>query len=439
MQNILLSVLGGSDQMKIYEIRDPVYGFITFNDWEKEIIDHPAFQRLRRIHQLSLTSMVYPGATHTRFEHSLGVMQFATLMYDAIVNNDDSKKILEDRLSYNEAGLKKDKQLIRLAALLHDVGHAPFSHATEEIMPINDQTGKLHRHEDYTTAIIKGPLKKVIENHQINKTNYNITAEEVAALIEGNVEILRDRIFWKVIISSQLDADKGDYLLRDSYYVGVKYGIYDHSRLINTIALGVDPESEEVVLGVNQDGWHVAESIVIARYQIFTQVYFHKTRRAYDYHIKEAMKKVLDNSKLPTPKDIDKFIGLDDYTIFALFRENDTDFNCNSILNRNHIRVVYHTPETPTESDEVENNEIKKKLEDKGIWFYEDKALKLWYKLNGDDEEDKEIMIISGKEKKARPLSELSPFVHNLKEVKQLRIYVKFDDKEKANEVLNDG
>lgn len=292
--------------------------------------------------------MVYPGAIHTRFEHSLGVMQFASLLYDAIVNNDENEKILKDKLSYNEVGLKKDKQLIRLAALLHDVGHAPFSHATEEIMPINDQTGKPYRHEDYTTAIIKGPLKEAIENHQINKTNYNITAEEVAALIEGNVEILRDRIFWKVIISSQLDADKGDYLLRDSYCIGIKYGIYDHSRLINTIALGIDPEFDEVVLGVDQDGWHVAESIVIARYQIFTQVYFHKTRRAYDYHIKEAMKTILDNGKLPTPKDIDAFIRLDDYTAFALFRENDTDYNCKSILNRNHIRVVHHTPETPT-------------------------------------------------------------------------------------------
>ncbi|TKY92124.1 MAG: HD domain-containing protein [Candidatus Methanomarinus sp.] len=425
--------------MKIYEIRDSIYGFITFNDWEKEIINHPAFQRLRRIQQLSLTSMVYPGAIHTRFEHSLGVMQFATLLYDAIVNNDENEKILKDKLSYNEVGLKKDKQLIRLAALLHDVGHAPFSHATEEIMPINDQTGKPYRHEDYTTAIIKGPLKEAIENHQINKTNYNITAEEVAALIEGNVEILRDRIFWKVIISSQLDADKGDYLLRDSYCIGIKYGIYDHSRLINTIALGIDPESDEVVLGVDQDGWHVAESIVIARYQIFTQVYFHKTRRAYDYHIKEAMKTVLDNGKLPTPKDIDAFIRLDDYTAFALFRENDTDYNCKSILNRNHIRVVYHTPETPSELDEIENDGKKKKLEDNGIWFYEDTAEKPWYKLNGDDEEDKEIMIINGKDRKARPLSELSSLVSNMKGIRQLRIYVKFEDKEKAKEVLNGG
>jgi len=183
--------------------------------------------------------MVYPGATHTRFEHSLGVMHLATLMYDAIISNEDNKKILEEMLSYNEIGLKKDRQLVRLSSLLHDVGHAPFSHASEEIMPINGQTGKHHKHEDYTTAMIKGPLKSTIENHQINRNNFGITAEEVAGLIEGNAKILGDRIFWKVIISSQLDADRGDYLLRDSHHIGVKYGVYDHSRLINTLALGV--------------------------------------------------------------------------------------------------------------------------------------------------------------------------------------------------------
>jgi HD superfamily phosphohydrolase len=377
--------------MKKFEIRDPIYGFITLNEWEREIINHPVFQRLRRIRQLSLTDMVYPGATHTRFEHSLGVMHLATLMYDAIISNEDNKKILEERLSYNEIGLKKDRQLVRLSSLLHDVGHAPFSHASEEIMPINGQTGKQHKHEDYTTAMIKGPLKSTIENHQINRNNFGITAEEVAGLIEGNTKILEDRIFWKVIISSQLDADRGDYLLRDSHHIGVKYGVYDHSRLINTLALGVEPESEEVVLGVDEGGWHVAEAVVIARYQLFTQVYFHKTRRAYDYHLKEAMKTVLNDGKLPSP----------------------------AILNREHVKLVHSTPETPNELDEIKKENVKKKLDENGIWYYEDKAENLWYKLNGDDEDNKEIMIINGRDRKARPLSKSSTIVSNMESVKQ--------------------
>lgn len=423
--------------MKKFEIRDPIYGFITLNEWEREIINHSVFQRLRRIRQLSLTDMVYPGATHTRFEHSLGVMHLATLMYDAIISNEDNKKILEEMLSYNEIGLKKDRQLVRLSSLLHDVGHAPFSHASEEIMPINGQTGKQYKHEDYTTAMIKGPLKSTIENHQINRNNFGITAEEVAGLIEGNAKILGDRIFWKVIISSQLDADRGDYLLRDSHHIGVKYGVYDHSRLINTLALGVEPESEEVVLGVDEGGWHVAEAVVIARYQLFTQVYFHKTRRAYDYHLKEAMKTVLNDGKLPSPDNINEFIGLDDFTVWELFKNNSKNYNCISILDRKHNKVVYYTPETPDESDEKEIEEKKKKLEDNNIWYYEDRAERLWYKLNGDNEEDKQVMIIKNRDKKARPLSNYSSIVSNMGRIKQMKIYVKKEDRLKAKEVLN--
>ncbi|KMQ49606.1 phosphohydrolase [Chitinispirillum alkaliphilum] len=119
------------------EIRDPVHGFISLSSWERDIINHPVFQRLRRIRQLGLTDMVYPGAMHTRFEHSLGVMHVATLMFDAVTAK--SKKILFDELDYNEDGLGRDRQILRLSALLHDVGHSPFSHAGEELMPLNQE------------------------------------------------------------------------------------------------------------------------------------------------------------------------------------------------------------------------------------------------------------------------------------------------------------
>lgn len=213
--------------MEKFEIRDPVHGFIKFNEWERKIINHPIFQRLRRIRQLALTDMVYPGAMHTRFEHSLGVMDLATEMYDAIIDDDSNRRLLKEELNYQEAGLERDRQLVRLAALLHDVGHAPFSHASEVIFEKNPETNEHFTHEDYTLALIKGPLREVIENHNINRTNFNIKAEQVAALIEGNPNLLGEKVFWKVIINSQLDADRGDYLLRDSLHSGVKYGIYD--------------------------------------------------------------------------------------------------------------------------------------------------------------------------------------------------------------------
>jgi len=421
---------------RLHEMRDPIYGFVSFNDWEKQIINHPAFQRLRRIKQLAFTDMVYPGANHTRFEHSIGVMHLATLMYEAITADDTNKRLLAEYQSYNETGLDRDKQLIRLAALLHDIGHAPFSHASEDVMPFNDKLNRSFKHEDYSSAIITGPLRDVIEDHQINKSNYRISADEVAALLEGNVSILEGKLLWKVIISSQLDADRGDYLLRDSYHIGVKYGIYDYSRLLNTLVLGVDPETSELILGVDEGGWHVAEALVIARYQMFTQVYFHKTRRAYDYHLKEALGKFLEGGKLPPPQKIEEFLEFDDVRVLQDAKAHRDDLNCKTLLDRNHIRVVFETPEVPNEEDEEKSVAIKQKLADSNIWFYEDKAPSgLWYKLDT-EEESKEVMIVKGQDRKASPLSNYSSIVRNMGEAKQIRVYVRPEDKEKAVGVL---
>jgi HD superfamily phosphohydrolase len=414
---------------KRYEIRDPVYGFIDFNEWEKEIINHSLFQRLRRIRQLGLTDMVYPGATHTRFEHSLGVMHLATLMYDAIVSNRNNQKLLKERLSYNAKELEKDKQLLRLAALLHDTGHAPFSHASEEVMPVNERN-EIYKHEDYSCEIIKGPLRNTIENHQINN-KYRISADEIVALIEGDPAILQRRLFWKVLISSQLDADRGDYLLRDSIHAGVKYGIYDHMRLLNTLALGIEPESDDILLGVGYDGLHIAESIVIARYLMFTQVYFHKTRRAYDYHLKESMKTILNGERLPLPSQIDEYYHWDDFKVMQMIKNHQDNPDCKAILDRNHIRMVHETLETPSEKDEEVKERNKEKLEKDGIWYFEDSADNVWYKSDPKDER-KEIMIVLEKRKEVRPLSEFSKIVKNMGEIKQIRLYVKPEDQKMA-------
>lgn len=131
------------DPHQKFEIRCPVHGFIPLNDWEREIIDQPAFQRLRRIRQLAWTDQVYPGAMHNRFEHSLGVMHTAGLLYDAIVRN--SADILASDLGYDDAGFKRNRQLVRLAALLHDVGHSPFSHASEDLFPDQEDGSKYVR------------------------------------------------------------------------------------------------------------------------------------------------------------------------------------------------------------------------------------------------------------------------------------------------------
>ncbi len=414
------------------EIRDPIYDFIKINEFEREIIDSSPFQRLRRIQQLALTSMAYPGATHTRFEHSLGTMHLAGLMFQAIIDDESSRELLEDRLQYDEEDLKMDGQLVRIAALLHDVGHPPFSHAAEKLMPLNKKTNERFTHENYTAEIIKGPLKQVVETSKFNK--FGIDVGQIAELLEG----VGERAFWKHILTSQLDADRGDYLLRDSHHIGVKYGIYDYSRLLNTLTLGTDPETELPTLGIKEDGKRVAESFIIARYLMYTQVTFHKTRRAYDYHLCRAMKEILPNGELPSPEspeEIQSFLKYDDFTVLDKIKERkDCCPHCEAIVDRKHCRCVY-SKEIRNRRDIRSFEAKKKQLKKKEIRFWEDEAKKSWYELNDP------ILIFSielNGEKRAKPLSEYSEIAKNLALFKKMRLYVALEEKERAKNAIRE-
>lgn len=409
--------------VKSYEIRDPVYGFIEFNDWEKQIINTLEFQRLRRIKQNALTEMVYPGTSHNRFEHSLGVMYLTKNIYEKITEDPKNKALLENEYSYTESGLNRDKQLIGLVALLHDIGHAPFSHASEAVMPPKSKNEK-YSHEEYTSCIIKERLKESIEDHEHNKTNFNIDAEEVAALIESDLEKIGKRIFWKILIDSQLDADRADYLLRDSLHAGVKYGIYDLDRLLETVTLGIDPESGEIIPGIKNEGWQLAESLIIARYKMFSQVYYHKTRRAFDIMIKEAIKESLD--VLPSPEKINDFLKLDDYNLWCRLKEDENEW-FKRIKNRNHLRLLDRTDYS---NNEEKLKKLEKELENEKIEYWKDDLTKSWYKPNIDEE----IMIID-KEGNPTPLSKKSKVVKNLEEFDEIRLYVKPEDRDEAKKI----
>ncbi|PKP58418.1 MAG: phosphohydrolase [Candidatus Altiarchaeales archaeon HGW-Altiarchaeales-2] len=424
-----------------YEIRDSVWGYISFNDMEKAIIDSPILQRLRRIKQLALTEMVYPGATNTRFEHSLGVMHLASRMYDNIVKKDKDIHILK-KAGYLEEG-DRTRQLIRLAALLHDIGHAPFSHSSESLMPTDSKTGEEYSHEDYTEAIIIGLLRKTIEENDLNNRKYNITADEIAGLITGNKKLLKDKIIWKKLLSGQLDADRGDYLLRDSYYTGVKYGVYDAERLIVSSVLGINPEAKgnddynSLAVGVEKGGWHVAESLIIARYMAFSQIVFHKTRVAYDYHLEEVMRSFLKEKfgkitfPLPTEKGIEEFLSLNDSTIWNYINENrKKDENCRAIIERDHIRSIDETPENPSDEDIDKIMGKTEILKSAGLFCHIAKSYKLWYEFGKSDSTE---IIVFENYNNSKILSKYSKVVESLKDgTHQLRIYVKQKDREKA-------
>jgi HD superfamily phosphohydrolase len=417
-----------ADTHRTYEIRCPVHGFITLNDWEWNIISQPAFQRLRRIRQLAWTDYVYPGAMHTRFEHSLGVMHTGTLLYDAIRRS--SKEVLVAELAYNDVGLDRDRQLVRLAALLHDVGHGPFSHASEELLPENEN-GKKYGHADYSVAVIKAELKQAIEEHPLNG-NYRFQADDVAALIEGSAKA-KQSVFWRDLIDGQMDADRMGYLLRDSYHAGVQYGRFDLHRLVSTIRAIPRPEGAPR-LGIAEGGVHAAEALVLARYFMFTQVYFHKTRVAYDLHLRGALKEMLPKGHFPKPVDgeLQEFLKWDDWKVLGLLSQEEGGEHGMRLRTRDHYRPVFHTPEVSDDQDLKQLEAIKTKLG--SLLVAEEPATKSWYKTGPTD-----IPVVDDiYEKTVKPLSECSNVVANLETNNQVLLYSRPEDVSRAKEIVEE-
>ncbi len=403
---------------KFYEFRCPVHGFVKLNDWERAIVDHACFQRLRRIRQLAFTEYVYPGATHTRFEHSLGVMHTASRVYEAVCER--SQKLLEEELAYDEVGLNRDKQLVRLAALLHDVGHSPFSHASEDLFPMKGN-GKRYAHEEYSTAIVRTKLKDVIENHPRN-ANYGFRADDVAALIEG-AATARQALFWRDLISGQMDADRMDYLLRDSHHAGVQYGRFDLNRIISTVVAVREPEAGTLRLGISEGGAHAAERLVLARYEMFTQIYFHKTRVAFDLHLKGALQDILPGGLFPNPADeLDQYLDWDDWKVLGELKQGKGGEHGERLKTRNHYREVYHTPESPELKDMERLAAVKNAL---GLLVAsEQSAEKSWYKTGRPD-----ILVESeADDDKVDFLSTHFPTIGSLRSNAQVILYAKPED-----------
>lgn len=424
---------------RYYEIRDPIYGFITIDDWERDIINHEWFQRLRRIRQLAFTDMVYPGASHTRLEHSLGVMHLAGRAYEILTRNAKYVERLQSELGYRDEGIKRDRCLVRLAALLHDIGHGPFSHVSESLMRDDPEKLKIgkrgkdakYTHEQYSAAIIKTFFKDVINGNQTNATNYGITADEVADLLEGRPSLGR-KLFWRSFLSSQVDVDRMDYLLRDSYHAGVQYGHYDLDRLLNTMAITFTVPDKEVsrdnaelppaasgglTIGVEEGGWHAAEELILARYAMFTQVYFHKTRRAYDHHMEQVLKHVL-KGHFPAPdneKHLKEFLAWDDWRVEGLMATDKAGEHGSRIRKRNHYREVFHTTEVPSTSELDLLEKIKGALGD--TVKLEDAADKSWYKYK------KEEVVVDMEDGTRNVLSNICSVVNALIGVKQWRLY----------------
>jgi uncharacterized protein len=233
-------------------IRDPLWNNIRVDALALQLVDTPVFQRLRYVRQLGLAYLVYPGATHTRFEHALGAYHLARLTLSLLDERGELRGVsLEERL------------IAQVAALLHDVGHYPFSHALEEI-------GALHHEEVATPLVLEGVVGDLLR-----ASLGDGTPERVLALVRGASDSPLQGL-----VSGSLDLDKIEYLKRDALMCGVPYGEIDVDRLLNSLVLVDEPQTGRRVVGVLEKGLSALESLLFAKYQMYRNVYWHHAVRS---------------------------------------------------------------------------------------------------------------------------------------------------------------
>jgi len=394
------------------EVRDPVHGFIYFNETEMKIVNSSPFQRLRYIRQLAFTHLVYPGAEHSRFAHSMGVMEFATKMFDTLLTKDSGQLV-----RWSKARIKRNRQLLRLAALLHDTGHPPFSHASEDLLPGAS-------HEDFSRRfILAEPISPLINEF---KKDLGFTADDVAAFFSAK-NIDPDIAFLKEIFAGEVDADKIDYLYRDSLFTGVHYGRFDYQRLIQSLCLIEDPEGAgNVVMAIESGGLHALEAMVLARYFMFTQVYFHKIRRAYDHHLLDFLKKHVRKY----PVSLREYVKCDDNFVFALLRSHFRDEDARRILARDPFVQAFTTPEHIDEEQRTRFHWLRETLqrEFKGKNIFYDAAEKSPHKF-----EKIGTYVLSPSTGAPSLVQAESGIIKNLKSIEQHRVFTPRQDKESVH------
>jgi len=403
------------------DIIDPIHDFIRVYDHELKIIDNPIFQRLRRIKQLSGAHLTYPAAQHTRFEHSLGVMHIASQAGQAL----QEKGILcQDNI-----------EILRLAGLLHDIGHGPFSHLFEEII----QQKKIS-HEDFGKNLI---LKSEIGD-TLSKNGYDKKFIAEIAFGDSKFQYLNE------IVSGALSADMMDYLLRDGYFTGAEHAKIDHKRITQSL------DVHKKKLALERSALYSFESMMHSRYQMFKAVYFHKTVRAAEVMLLEALR-LSDDEFGFTSFDLNEFVKLtDEYVLSMLLSSKSQKLKrarkfAEDYQNRKLLKCVFERILTSkTMLEKTKTNEIrlslskKSKVDENEIFV--DSSVTPSIPLAPSKKESKQIILITNQHGKTQA-QELSiskiPVVSAISGFMNiLRVYTPQKNRKKveiaAKSILND-
>ena len=330
-------------------IRDPIHGAIEITADERVLVDSPQYQRLRNVKQLGFADLAFPGATHTRYAHGLGAMAVATKVFEALLPALDLEP--EERARF--------RQTLRLAVLFHDLGHAPLSHATERIMPpvaelkmpawVERDPDQARRadHEDYTLKLLlDSGLSAEIRARMGGR---GIEPSHIAALVCGRPppgpDPFRSRgrdllPILRQIVSGELDADRMDYLLRDSFYSGVNYGKFDSDWIVQNL---VPVEREKSVhLGLQHRAVFAFEDFLLSRYHMFLSVYFHYASVGYEV----LLQRYCDTSggEYALPSDPDEYLHHDDITLIAALRASQNPWARRVVRRQGYKLLVENGP-----------------------------------------------------------------------------------------------
>lgn len=346
------------------DIRDPVHGNITLTHAEAHIVDTPAFQRLRNIKQLGFGELSFPGATHTRYLHSLGAFHLSGIAFDSIFKNFPF---------LNKKNQKRLRQVLRLGALLHDVGHGPLSHACEEVMPdLKDLNIKIYpklkrtqaNHEDYTIKLLTdSPLADAIK-----KNFSDILPIHIACLIDPRLECpdnffmdesLNFRPILSQIVSSELDVDRMDYLNRDSYFCGTSYGHIDLDWLISNLTYY--QHRDQLNLAITRRALYTFDDFLISRHHMYLMIYFHHKSIVYDEMLHMYLQSPDCTYKIPS--DIEEYLKYTDYHFYQHIFQSKNKW-AQRISQRKPYMMIYELHETEKSK---KPEQFKKILHNEGI------------------------------------------------------------------------
>lgn len=431
------------------EIRDPIHGTIELSDSEVALLDSPAYQRLRAIKQLGFAEFSFPGATHNRFLHSIGVAHLASEAFENIFR--------KWQFSSPQVRLRL-KSALRLAALLHDIGHGPLSHTTEEVMPrLQDlqitaydelrgdrspaaDPSRQANHEDYTIKFITdSSLTDTLELHFPG-----ISPLHVACLIDKGLcspdDFFRDgdfdfRTILSQVISSELDADRMDYLERDAYFCGTNYGKVELNWLLSNLTHHT--VENEVHLALNRRALYTFDDFILARHHMHLMVYFHHKAIIYE----ELLNRYLSSKDCSffLPADIEEYIKYTDYALYQHLGYVSNEW-ARRITERRPYRMLF---ELHSAGNTERPEKIKQTLEGESVAVIHSssQARLSKYHTASPKERSVTIFVVDEYDRQARPfpLEEGTQIFAKYEEIRQIdRLYVPPEQFNKAEKILLD-